>query len=320
MSTLLDEPAVRPSTSPAQRLRTTMAAVRVSIAWFGIRKALNRQQQDQAADTFGAEGQFLSARKKLLDTKHPAYRGVSNIRNRIQCLWRAMTLPYPEPGIRLIRQDQVDAFNLQMSALQNDLQEAVWRLDEHYAELRSAARQRLGSLFDPADYPTSLRGLFRVEWDFPSIEPPEYLQQLNPALYQRECERVAARFDEALCLAEEVFISELSTLVTNLTERLTGQTDGKPKVFRDTVVTNLVEFFERFRSLNVRSNDQLDELVSQAQQIVHGVQPQALRDNHVLRQTVASELGDVQNVLDDLLVDRPRRNILRGPQPRREAA
>ena len=94
---------------------------------------------------------------------------------------------------------------------------------------------------------------------------------------------------------------------------MSGQNDGKPKVFRDSAIENLTGFFERFRQLNVRSNDQLDELVDQAQQIVQGVQPQTLRDNQVLRQTVAAELSEVQNVLDDLLVERPRRNILRRP-------
>ncbi len=63
--------------------------------------------------------------------------------------------------------------------------------------------------------------------------------------------------------------------------------------------------------MNVRSNDQLDQLVADAQQIVQGVQPQQLRDNQGLRQHVATELSRVQSVLDGLLVDRPRRNILR---------
>jgi len=95
---------------------------------------------------------------------------------------------------------------------------------------------------------------------------------------------------------------------------LTGQTDGKPKVFRDTAVSNLTEFFERFKQLNIRSNDDLDTLVERAQQIVQGRDPQELRDNNVLRQSVAHELTEVQNVLDGLLVDRPRRNILRRPR------
>ena len=131
---------------------------------------------------------------------------------------------------------------------------------------------------------------------------------------------MAARFDEAVHLAEEAFISELTGLVAHLTERLTGQADGKPKVFRDTAVENLAEFFGRFRQLNIRSNAQLDELVDQAQQVIQGIESQSLRDNHVLRQTVASELAEVQNALDALMTDRPRRAILRRPAVRQEAA
>ncbi len=39
-----------------------------------------------------------------------------------------------------------------------------------------------------------------------------------------------------------------------------------------------------------------------------------LRDNSGLRQHVAAQLSSVQSVLDGLLVDRPRRNILRRPK------
>jgi hypothetical protein len=71
------------------------------------------------------------------------------------------------------------------------------------------------------------------------------------------------------------------------------------------------EFFERFRQLNVRSSEQLDALVSDARSIVSGVQPQQLRDDAALRQEIATQLSTVQATLDGLLVDKPRRNILR---------
>ena len=314
MSTLLDEPTTSPSTSPSQRLRTSFAAVRIAFTWLGTRKTLSTEQKAQAAETFGAEGESLSAGKKLLDTKHPAFKAVTGVRSRIVSLWKGMSLPYPESGVRLIRQDQIDTFTEQLTSLREELDEAVWRLDEHYAELKSAARDRLGSLFNSADYPESLRGMFQVAWDFPSVEPPDYLRQLNPEVYRQECERVASRFDEAVQLAESAFVEELQSLVSHLTERLSGQTDGRPKVFRDSAIENLTQFFQRFRELNVRSNEQLDDLVGQCQQVVSGVEPQTLRDNNVLRQSVASELNQVQSVLDDLLVDRPRRNILRRPR------
>jgi hypothetical protein len=314
MTTLLDEPTTAHSTSPAQRLRSTTAAVRLSFTWFGVRKSLTTEQRAQAADTFGADGDCLSAAKRLLDTKHPAFKAVTAIKNRAVGYWRSVSLPYPEAGIRLIRQDQVDPFDSQMSWFQQELADAVDALNERYHELQAAARQRLGSLYNAADYPESLRGLFSMDWEFPAVEPPDYLMQLNPELYEQECQRVAARFDDAVQLAEAAFMDELAKLVSHLTERLSGQSDGKPKVFRDSAIENLTGFFERFRQLNVRSNDQLDELVEQAQQVVQGIEPQTLRDNHSLRQTVAAELAEVQNVLDDLLVDRPRRNILRRPR------
>jgi len=69
MTAVREQPVVRPSTSPAQRLRATMAAVRVAFCWFGVRKTLTPEQKAQAADTFGAEGQYLSAGKKLLDNR-----------------------------------------------------------------------------------------------------------------------------------------------------------------------------------------------------------------------------------------------------------
>jgi len=154
-------------------------------------------------------------------------------------------------------------------------------------------------------------GLFAVEWDFPSVEPPSYLRQLSPDLYRQECQRVAARFDEAVRLAEEAFTSELADLVSHLRERISGQEDGKPKVFRDSAVENVREFFDRFRRLNVSTSDQLDQLVDQAQSIIGGVKPDQLRDSQSLRGHVAAELASVQTALDQLLVDRPRRNILR---------
>lgn len=298
----------------AERLRRMSAAVRLSFSWLGTRKSLDADQTAEAAVTFGAERQYLSAGKKLLDTRHPTFRAVTRVRNRMLNYWRGMSLPFPEPGLRLIRQDRIATFNVHMEELKQELEESVGRLDDEYAELREAARLRLGRLYNPADYPPSLAGMFRVTWDFPSIEPPDYLRQLHPDIYELECQRMRQRFDEAVQLAEQTFTEELLQLVSHLSERLNGQSDGKPKIFRDSAVTNLTEFFQRFRRLNIRSNDQLEQLVDQCQDLVRSVEPQGLRDSQGLRQSISLELGRVQDSLESLLVDRPRRNILRRPR------
>ncbi len=314
MTTLLDHLETRPATTftttPAQRLRATMAAVRVSFRWMGTQKTLSPEQKAQAAEAFDAEGQFLSAAKKLLDTRHPAFRAVTAVRGKIDSYWRGLSLPFPEPGVRLIKQEKLEEFAATMADFKVELDDAVANLDRHYGELKQAAAQRLGSLYNASDYPETLVGLFGVEFDFPSVEPPDYLVQLAPGLYEQERARVAARFEEAVQLAEQAFLDEFARLVSHLCERV-SDAGGEGKVFRDSAVNNLGEFFARFRELNVRSNAQLDELVERAQRAVRGVGAQDLRDSGALRQRVTTELSRVQTALDDLLVDRPRRRILR---------
>ncbi len=319
MTTLLDRIDSRPAPAaatavptPAQRLRSTMAAVRLAFTWLGTSKSLTAEQRAQAAEAFDAEAQSLSAGKKLLDVRHPAFRAVTAIRGKIGSYWKGLSLPYPEPGVRLIKQDKVEEFAAQMADFKVELDDAVANLDRHYGELKRAAAERLGSLYNSADYPESLVGLFDVQWDFPSFEPPDYLRLLCPAVFEQERARVAARFDEAVQLAESAFLEEFARLVSHLCERIGGTgEDGGPRVFRDTAVDNLSDFFGRFRELNVRSNEQLDELVGRAQRAVRGVGAQDLRDSGELRQRVASQLAQVQSSLDGMLVERPRRRILR---------
>jgi hypothetical protein len=76
-------------------------------------------------------------------------------------------------------------------------------------------------------------------------------------------------------------------------------------------VGNLGAFFSRFRELNVRSNEQFEELVERARRAVRGVAAQDLRDSVALRERVAGQLGQVREALDGMMVDRPRRRILR---------
>ncbi|MBL8797390.1 MAG: hypothetical protein JNM56_26040 [Planctomycetia bacterium] len=296
---------------PAERLRRVAAAVRVHFTWWGVRRALTAQQKEEIGVACAADARLLTAGKKLVDVRHEAFRKLTALRTRIGQFWRSVTLPYVEPGVRLIKQSGIDAFVHQMEGFREELAEAEANLSADYDQVKADARNRLGRLYNAADYPPEIRGLFAVDFDFPSVEPPNYLLQLNPEIYAEEQARVARRFEEAVQLAEQAFIGELAKLVAHLTERLTAGPDGERKTFRDSAIANLTDYFARFRDLNVRSNAQLDQLVEQAQQIVRGVAPQDLRDNTGLRQHVATQLAAVQATLDGMLVDQPRRRIIR---------
>ena len=237
MTHSFDDPATQDFTSllmPAQRLRITMAPCRVRFIWFGAEKSLTPEQRARAAERFDAAPRSLAATKKLLDTRHPAFRAVTAVRSQIDAYWRTMTLPFPEPCIRLIPLDQVEEFNRRMAAYSAELRDAAAGLERDFDELKADAARRLGSLFEPADYPATLLGCFAVRWDFPNLEPPSHLIWLSPSVHQLEEFRVQTRFEEAVRLADQVFLEEFARLVAHLCERISGANpDGTPKVFRD---------------------------------------------------------------------------------------
>jgi hypothetical protein len=269
------QPSNTPTTqlerSAANRLRTTMAAVKLAFTWLGVRKTLAPEQRTTAARAFHADRELLSASKLILDLKHPAYRAVAAVRSEASGYWRTVTLPFPEAGIRLLPQNSLGMFATTMQTYRERLQEAARELAGQYDTMKSEAERRLGTLFNASDYPQTLDGLFDLEVTYPAIEPPAYPVSLHPEVYQQEQARVRERFESAVELAEQAITTELQRLTAHLPERLTGLHDGQPKVFRDSAVENLREFFERFQRINIRSSLELDMLVEEAQQVITGI-------------------------------------------------
>ncbi len=295
----------------SERLRKNASACRLSFTWWGTNRSLSKSQKHEAAQPFEANSAFLSAGKKIINTRHPAFQQLTAMKNRIAGYWKSMTLPYVEDGVRLIRKSDIAAFHTMMTDFQHELNEAARSLNDRRHELLEEARQQLGRLFNAKDYPDDLAELFAVEWDYPAIEPPGYLAQIAPEVYREEQERVAQKFQEAVHLAEEAFTQELTEMVEHLAERLQVGDDGKPLVFRDSAISNLVSFFDRFKQLNISSNRELEEAVTQAQSLVTGVKPAELRQDRNLREQIRSGMQQVADQLATLTIPKPRRKLLR---------
>jgi len=312
MSTETEEPinnnqAVQ---SAARELQQTMGAVRVSFSWLGTQRKLSDAQTKQAADTFEAATELVTASKKLIDTKHPAYKAVTAIKSQVSGYWRSMTLPYPQDGVRLIRQSDVAAFEEKMQEFRTALKAAAANLQLEYETIKANSREKLGSLYNADDYPASVENVFDIKWDYPAVEPPNYLMSFNPELYEQERHKIQQRFEDAVRLAEAAFAEQLRDLITHLIERLTDNPDGTRKVFRSSAIENFKEFAENFRRMNVRSNAQLDQLIDQAENLVSGVDVDDLKTNKDLRQTLTTQMSGVQEALDNLMTNAPRRRIL----------
>ena len=295
-------------------LRKSTTAVRLSFSWLGTRKTLNADQRRKAAETFQADKNYLSASQKLFDTRHPAFAKLTNLKGDITNYWKFCTLPYSEDGIRLINKAKIEDFTKKMHEFQEQFSWAVDGLEKCLAELKADAAKRLGDLYHASNYPESVKGHFSFEWSFPSIEPPAYLEKLAPNVYQQEQDKIQSRLLEAVALAETAFMNEFKELVEALHERLTPGEDGQKKVFRDSAIGNLATFFNRFKDLHLGSNEELEKLVEDAQGLVKGITAKELRDNTLLRATIAADIGSLKDKLAPLVTIQPRRKIIKPTQ------
>lgn len=295
----------------SERLRESTAPVKISFTWFGARKAISDVHKEEIAERYGAAAKRISASKKLLE-KHPALKELTRIKGEITRYWKDNTLPFPEDGIRLLRKNRLEEFRYQMTVFRNNLTEAVRNLDDARWEIMEIARQELGELYDADDYPDTFCGRFSVETSFPNVQIPEYLAEMAPEAYEAERTRVAQQFEAAVRETEQEFIKQFENLLGHLAKRLTPDpVTGESKTFKKNSLENLHDFFERFKSLSIGSNDRLDSLVTEAQDIVSGLNPKTLRTNGFLRESIADKLSSVRDTLDTMIIDRPRRRILR---------
>jgi hypothetical protein len=298
--------------SPAQTLRKLYRATRLSFKWWGQRRGINGSAKEQMADAVDAEAASITAGKKLYSEKLESIKQINALKCEIDAFWHGITLPWTEKGVRLLKREQVEEFNQRMETWAERLKFRAGEVQAAREAILDDARERLGSAFNSGDYPLDLSTLFAVEWSFPSIDPPRDLPQ---EIYEQQKKAVEAKLEEAVTLAEQAFLSELQQLVSALHERLTPDASGQKKVFRDSAVTNLAEFFERFKQLNIGSNEELDRVVTQAQELVSGVLPKELRASEVLRAEVQKGLADLTDKLTPLVVKAPRRKIVMAKKP-----
>lgn len=305
MGTIMETVAVN-----ANELKQTMGAVRVSFSWLGTQRKLSEAQSSQIATAFEANRDLVTASKKLFDTKNPTYRVLTAIKSQVWGYWRQMTLPFPQAGIRLIRQDDVPAFEERMRQFKTELTRAAATLQLEYESIKNAAREKLGRLYNENDYPATLENVFSLDWEYPSVDAPNYLMTFNPALYEQEQRRIQQRFEQAVLLAEEAYTEQLRELVDHLIERLTDSPSGERKIFRASAIEHFQEFQQTFQRMNVRSNRELEALINRASSLVAGVDVKDIRTNNTLRETVRTQMTSVRSALDELMTNAPSRRII----------
>lgn len=216
--------------------------------------------------------------------------------------------------------EQVETYMVTWQAERTAL---VNRLAGIYETLVANDRIALKSEFVAEDYPgvklrddgtlkvnsNALAACFGIDWQFVAFETPSSLKQVSDEFFEAAKAKESAKWAS---VSEDVMYairSEARGLISNMVDKLTGKDDGKPKIFRNTLVTNMNDFLDLFDAKNVAGDQELSKLISNARQIMAGVTADTLRQQEPLRDSVRAQFAKLDSHLDTMLQDKPQRMI-----------
>jgi ElaB/YqjD/DUF883 family membrane-anchored ribosome-binding protein len=142
----------------------------------------------------------------------------------------------------------------------------------------------------------------RKSRQYVSFGVPEQLRGISREVFEQEREKAAQRMAEASSEIQQVLRETMARLVQHMTERLKDGADGKPLRFKESTVSNLVEFLANFQFRNVTDDGDLQRLVSQARDLLQGVKADDLRSTAALRNRVQQGMAEIAGHLDTMLV------------------
>jgi hypothetical protein len=136
------------------------------------------------------------------------------------------------------------------------------------------------------------------------------LAAIEADMLEEEREKIAGMVRDEVTLIQQALRSEMRDLIDHMVERLTGTDEkGRPKIFRESLLGNVREFFALFEARNLTDDRPLKKLVDQARGLLQGVNTDDLRDSSQTRQAIRTAFSGIQQTLSGMIVSKPGRSI-----------
>ena len=287
--------------------------MKVSIGSIGSRRKARTGAVDVKASNGGGDPEkgSICISKELFDS--PELREIQVQQSRLRRYLYAVALPsvFAE-GIYLVPTAKVIEVSAVIKEKEKVIQDLVDAFLLTYPEEQEKAKKRLGVLFDSKDYPSvdRIKSCFNITTQFIDLGVPGSLESIDTQLFEAEQAKAQKMWQEAADEIRALLRSSLSDLVSHMTDRLSEGSDGKPKKFHGTLVSNFNEFLEYFEPRNVTDDVELSALVSKCRDLLKGVSPDSLRASDDIRAHVQNEMTALKVEVDKLVAEKPFRKIV----------
>ena len=212
-----------------------------------------------------------------------------------------LTLPWNDQGARLLPTASLLEYQQIMGRYRNEFERLVDAFLDKYDTLVAAAAFQLGTLFDRKEYlsraQVALR--FRMESSFTPLPTSGDFRLDVESTVQRELvEQYERRMEAKLAQANQDSWSRLHEALLRLSDRLVVEEDGKKRKFHDTMVTGALELCELLTVMNVTHDPELEKARRKVEEVLSGVTPKELRDEHSTRIQTKQQVDAILDAFD----------------------
>ena len=252
-----------------------LVALRIT-AWSG-------RQYDRKASTHVAvhhEASVSAGRYNKCLLPRTAFAAINSTMSAARTAHYAQSLPWDDQGSRLLPVANYERYTELMDGLRERMVRERARFIEDYEDNIDKARLDLGKLFRIAEYPSreDLHGKFGLRYRIiPVPDADHFMAKLASDDTDRVKRDIESQIEERLHDAVGDLYRRLGEAVERVSERLREDDEGKPLVFRDSMIGNIRELVDIVPRLNIFGDDQLAQLCQQVKEKVAGVEPDALR-------------------------------------------
>jgi hypothetical protein len=288
-------PFAIPIADPGVDLASKTVCIKVRVSTMGNTRKVSTSQIEADADK-----DLLRVSKHLVDSAE--LKAIGRFDGEIRRFLYNICLPF-EIGIHLLPVAALETVEHRLRQFAEDRKQLVGAFIAAYPSLCQDAAKRLRGLYNPADYPPvdDVEREFGFSWQYVSFGVPDQLKGISREVWEQEREKAAQRMAEASAEIQHVLRESMAKLVQHMADRLKEGQDGKPLRFKETTVSNLVEFLTNFEFRNVTDDVELQTLVAQARHLLQGVSADDLRATGDLRGKVQQGMADIAAQLDTML-------------------
>ena len=252
-----------------------LVSLRIS-AWSG--RLYDREASDHVAAHHDASSSVGRYNKRLLPKA--ALAALNATMSEARTRHDAQSLPWDDKGSRLLTVSNYEQYTGIMDALRERLVRQRARFIEDFDDYVEQARLDLGKLFRIEDYPSKdrLRDRFSIRYRItPVPDADHFIARLASDDTDRVKRDIESHIEEQLHDAVGDLYRRLAEAVERVSERLDEDENGKPLVFRDTMISNIRGLVDVVPRLNIFGDQRLASLCEQVKDRIAGVEPDSLR-------------------------------------------